>query len=233
MSRVLAGRPLLAFVHHPQLQQLCYYVRNQNSICYHLVQEQEGLGHEQLVLWQIEHRGIKHGACFCDLFLLDLSCRNNSNVIFYFSPDHWNGKWHTLLLPFSHPSSSLHMFYSKRGERMAYLDPLVWLHSNRNTQSSKCQWFLFVRKNHMTADITEPVKTILTLPIQIQIPAEKTKKNQKKQTDLQWTFELIRVNIIILDWNRLLYTFQYIFVSLWKRYWLVIILWSLYIIEIL
>ena len=47
--------------------------------CYHLAQDQEGLGHEGLVLWQKEHQGIRHGACSCDLFLLDLSCRNSSS----------------------------------------------------------------------------------------------------------------------------------------------------------
>ena len=43
---------------------------------YHLAQEQEGLEQEGLVSWLKEHQGIGYGACYCDLFLLDLSCRN-------------------------------------------------------------------------------------------------------------------------------------------------------------
>ena len=42
VSRVLADRPLLTCMSHPQLQQSCHYVQNQSCIpCYHLVQEQE------------------------------------------------------------------------------------------------------------------------------------------------------------------------------------------------
>ena len=79
LSRILAGRPLLACMHHPQIQQLCDYVQNQSyTACYQLTQEQEVLGIEGLVLWQKEHRGIGHGTCSSNLFLLDLSCRNSS-----------------------------------------------------------------------------------------------------------------------------------------------------------
>ena len=62
MSRVLAGCPLLAFMHHPQLQKSCDYVQNQTYIpCYHLAQEQEGRVHEKLVIWQKENQAIGHG----------------------------------------------------------------------------------------------------------------------------------------------------------------------------
>ena len=91
MSRVLASRPLLACMRHPQRQQSCHYVRNQSYIlCYPLAQEQEGLGNERLVLWQKEHRGIGHGSCSCDLFLLDLFLAETTvrNVIFSFPPNH-------------------------------------------------------------------------------------------------------------------------------------------------
>ena len=50
-SRVLAGCPLRASMRQPQLQKSCHYVRNLSYIpCYHLAQEQEGLGHDRLVL---------------------------------------------------------------------------------------------------------------------------------------------------------------------------------------
>ena len=78
-SRVLAGRPLLVCMRRPQLQHSCTYVWNQSSIlCYHIAQEQQGLSYEGLVLWQKEHRGIRHGACSRDLYLLDFSCKNSS-----------------------------------------------------------------------------------------------------------------------------------------------------------
>ena len=64
------------------------------------------------------------------------------------------------------PSSSLLMFYSKHEEWMAYSDPLVWILSNCNMPSSQSQWFfLRVRKNYITADISEPFRIILTLVI--------------------------------------------------------------------
>ena len=73
VSMVLVGCPLLACMHHLQLQQSCHHIS-----CYHLTWKQEGLGHEELVLWQKEHQSIEHGARYCNLFLLDLSCRNSS-----------------------------------------------------------------------------------------------------------------------------------------------------------
>ena len=88
MSRVMAGCPHLACICHPQLQQSCQYVWNQSYIpCYHLGQEQEGLG---LVLWQ------KVLDMVLVLVLLELSCRNISSCELFLPSDHWNDKWHTL-----------------------------------------------------------------------------------------------------------------------------------------
>ena len=42
---------------------------------------------------------------------------------------------------FSSLSSSPHMFYSKRGDQMAYPDPLAWLQRNGIMPSSQSQWF--------------------------------------------------------------------------------------------
>ena len=51
----------------------------------------------------------------------------------------------------------LHTFSSKRGERMAYPDPLVWLQSNRDLPSSESDFCLMVKKNHIAADMIEPI----------------------------------------------------------------------------
>ena len=88
VSRVLVGRPILACMHHPLLQQTCYYVRNQSYIPYYqLTQELAGLGDEGLVLWQEDHRGIGHGTYSCNLFLYhaEMAVRN---LIFSSPPDH-------------------------------------------------------------------------------------------------------------------------------------------------
>ena len=69
MSSVQADHPLLACIHHPQLEQSCHYVQNQSYIiCYYLAEEQEGLDNEGL--WQKEHRDIEHCVCSCNLFLI-------------------------------------------------------------------------------------------------------------------------------------------------------------------
>ena len=66
----------------------------------------------------------------------------------------------------SNNSRSPHMFYCKYGERMAYPDPLIWLKSKPDIPSLQSQWFcLTVRKNHITADITELLGIIHTLAI--------------------------------------------------------------------
>ncbi len=77
MLRVLADCPLLVrMCHHSNYNHVT--VRNQSDVpYYHLAQEQEGLGYEELVLWQKETQSIGHGSCSCDLFLLDLSYRNS------------------------------------------------------------------------------------------------------------------------------------------------------------
>ena len=61
-----------------------------------------------------------------------------------------------IAIPFTFPLNPqiFHSFYSKRTERMAYPDPLVWLQINRDIPSLQNQWFLRDRKNHITADIT-------------------------------------------------------------------------------
>ena len=54
---------------------------------------------------QKKHRSIGYGSGSCDLFFLDLSEKVDRNVIFSFSPDHWNSKCITLLFtipPISH-----------------------------------------------------------------------------------------------------------------------------------
>ena len=85
-----------------------------------------------------KYQGIGHGACSCDLFLLDLSNRNSSSSRPLEEQMLYPSFYHS-----SNLSNSPHVFYSKRGERMAYLDPPLWFQNNRNMPSSQSQWFLF------------------------------------------------------------------------------------------
>ena len=63
------------------------------------------------------------------------------NVIFSFSPVHWNGILFFFFYHSSNPSSSLHTFYSKHGEQMVY-DSLVWLQNNYSAFFTKSVVFL-------------------------------------------------------------------------------------------
>ena len=75
----------------------------------------------------MEHWDFRHGACSCDLFLLDLSCRKKKQFVMLSFPSLQTiGMKNGILfiLPFLY-SSSPHMFYSKREEGMAYPDPLI------------------------------------------------------------------------------------------------------------
>ena len=50
-----------------------------------------------------------------------------------------------ILSPFTNPpiSQILYTFLQKRGERMAYPDPIVCLQNNIDMASSQSEWFLF------------------------------------------------------------------------------------------
>ena len=104
-----------------------------------------------------------------------------------------HGKWHTLFYHSSNPSSSPHIFYSKHGEQMAYLDTLVWL-------QSRCD--MPVRKNYINTDITEPVRIIRILAIHSYRNANvKLKREKKKNQHLAHHWHLTQYIKIILEWG--------------------------------
>ena len=99
---------------------------------------------------------------FC-IYHVEIAVRN---VIFSFLQTIGTANGILFFLPFLQSLKFSTHFTAKCEEQMAYPDPLICLQSNPNMLSSQSQWFcLMIRKNHITKDLTEPVRIILTLAI--------------------------------------------------------------------